>query len=194
MNETKIIRNAQLQDAERILEIYAYYVRHTAITFEYTVPTLAEFRGRMEHIMRRYPYLVLEKAGQILGYAYADAFQSRAAYGWACELTIYIDHAFKGRGAGRALYQTLERALREMGVLNLYACIAVPASEPEPYLDRNSAEFHAHLGFSLAGTFRQCGYKFDRWYNMIWMEKFIGEHHSDQPPVRPFREITGKVE
>ena len=73
-----------------------------------------------------------------------------------------------------------------MGILNLYACIGVPRQE-DPYLNRNSADFHAHLGFSLAGTFRSCGYKFGRWYDMIWMEKLIGEHRQPQPPVQPYR-------
>ena len=70
-----------------------------------------------------------------------------------------------------------------MGILNLYACIAVPDEEDE-YLTRSSADFHTHMGYSLAGTFRQCGYKFGRWYNMIWMEKIVGGHYSDQPGVR----------
>ena len=86
------IRNATLADAPRILEIYAYYVEHTVITFEYDVPSLAEFEGRMRDIMQKYPYLVIERDGRIEGYAYAHAFVGRAAYDWAAELTIYLDH------------------------------------------------------------------------------------------------------
>ena len=77
------IRNATLADAPRILEIYAYYVEHTVITFEYDVPSLAEFEGRMRAIMQKYPYLVIERDGRIEGYAYAHAFVGRAAYDWA---------------------------------------------------------------------------------------------------------------
>lgn len=69
-----------------------------------------------------------------------------------------------------------------MGVLNLYACIGYPKVEDE-YLNKNSAQFHEHLGFRLCGTFENCGYKFNRWYDMIWMEKIIGEHTDDQAPV-----------
>ena len=75
-----------------------------------------------------------------------------------------------------------------MGILNLYACIGYPQVEDE-YLTKNSAEFHAHLGFELVGTFHNCGYKFDRWYDMVWMEKIIGEPHAGQPAVKLYSEI-----
>lgn len=181
MNHIRI-RDAQLEDAERILEIYAYYVEHTAITFEYDIPTLTEFRARMEKTMKQYPYLVIEQDGIIQGYAYAGAFVGRAAYGWSCELTIYLDHTMQKCGLGKKLYTALETKLKEMGFLNLYACIGYPTIEDE-YLTKNSADFHAHLGFISVGEFHQCGYKFDRWYNMIWMEKIIGKHRQNQPPV-----------
>lgn len=176
------IRNADLKDAERLLEIYSYYVENTAITFEYTVPSLSEFQERIKHTMRRYPYLVAERDGIIQGYAYAGPFIGRAAYDWSCELTIYLDRTARKCGLGRMLYETLEYRLRNMGILNLYACIGYPQTEDE-YLNKNSAEFHAHLGFQTAGEFHNCGYKFGRWYNMIWMEKIIGDHRPEQPPV-----------
>lgn len=94
----------------------------------------------------------------------------RAAYDWAAELTIYLDHDARRGGLGRVLYEALADRLKAMGVLNLYACIGYPQVEDE-YLTRNSAQFHEHLGFTLAGTFHNCGYKFGRWYDMIWMEK-----------------------
>ena len=181
MNNIRI-RDAQLEDAERILEIYAYYVEHTAITFEYDIPTLTEFRARMEKTMKQYPYLVIEQDGIIQGYSYAGAFVGRAAYGWSCELTIYLDHTMQKCGLGKELYTALETELKEMGFLNLYACIGYPTIEDE-YLTKNSADFHAHLGFTTIGEFHQCGYKFDRWYNMIWMEKIIGKHRQNQPPI-----------
>lgn len=172
-----IIRCARLDDAARLLEIYAYYVEHTAISFEYDPPTLCEFQERMKHTMQRYPYLVVESGGTVYGYAYAGAFIGRAAYGRSCELTIYLDHAAQKRGFGRMLYEALEARLKAMGILNLYACIGYPQAE-DPFLNRNSADFHAHLGFQTAGTFHSCGYKFGRWYDMVWMEKIIGKHES----------------
>lgn len=171
-----MIRTATIGDAERLLEIYAYYVKNTAITFEYDVPSLEEFKNRIDGTLKKYPYLVLEENNIIQGYAYAGAFVGRAAYDRSCEMTIYLDHNLKGRGYGRALYEALEQALKDIGILNLYACIGDPVVEDE-YLTRNSEQFHQHLGFTKVGTFHKCGYKYGRWYNMIWMEKIIGEHN-----------------
>nr|WP_051527104.1 GNAT family N-acetyltransferase [[Eubacterium] cellulosolvens] len=173
----KIIREASIADAPRLLEIYDYYVRNTAITFEYDTPSLEEFVARMENVKRRYPYLVIEENGQIEGYAYAGVFKDRAAYDWSCEMTIYMDHAERKRGMGRMLYEALEEKLKEIGILNLYACIGYPIEEDE-YLTKNSAEFHAHLGYTKVGEFHKCGYKYGRWYDMIWMEKIVGEYRT----------------
>ena len=170
-----MIRMATLEDAENILNIYAYYIEETAITFEYDVPTVEEFRGRIEKTLKKYPYLVLEDNGIIMGYAYAGPLKERAAYDWCVETSLYTHKDGHGCGYGRKLYEALEHALVEQGILNLYACIADPIVEDE-YLTKNSEKFHAHMGYKTIGEFHQCGYKFGRWYNMIWMEKMIGEH------------------
>ena len=169
------IRNASVDDAKKLLEIYGPYVRNTAISFEYEVPSIEEFKKRIENTMKKYPYLIAEEDNQILGYAYAGAFYGRAAYDWSVETTIYLAPKTRKKGVGRILYEALEQKLKEMGILNLYACIAYPEVEDE-YLDKNSAQFHEHLGYVKVGEFHKCGYKFGRWYNMIWMEKIIGEH------------------
>lgn len=174
MNKIQI-RTATALDAEDILKIYAPYVKHTAITFEYDVPTIEVFRGRIEKTLEKYPYLVLLEDDKIMGYAYAGPLKERAAYDWSVETSIYTMHGMTGRGYGRRLYEALEESLKAMGILNLYACIGYPIEEDE-YLTKNSAEFHKHMGFETIGEFHKCGYKFGRWYNMIWMEKMIGEH------------------
>ncbi len=158
---TITVRDAKIEDAARILEIYAYYVEYTVISFEWDVPSLEEFENRMRDIMKKYPYLVIEQDGKIEGYAYAHAFVGRAAYDWSSELTIYLDPNARKGGLGRRLYEELADRLKKMGILNLYACIGYPQVEDE-YLTKNSAEFHAHLGFELVGTFHNCGYKFYR--------------------------------
>lgn len=188
MENNIIIRDAVLADAQRLVEIYDYYVKNTAITFEYETPSVDEFRSRMEGIMKRYPYLVIENDGKILGYAYARAFVVRAAYDWSCEMTIYLDHDERKSGMGRKLYEAMESALKKMGIINLYACIGYPEKEDE-YLTANSAEFHEHLGYKFVGKFYKCGYKFGRWYHMIWMEKIIGKHEDDQKPIRNYTEV-----
>ena len=182
------VRNAALDDAEAILEIYDYYVKNTAITFEYETPSLEEFKERMKTTMLRYPYLVLEENHCIQGYAYAGAFGKRAAYSWSCEMTIYLAPSAKKHGYGKKLYEALEDRLCRMGILNLYACIAYPETEDE-YLTKNSADFHAHLGYRTVGKFYKCGYKFNRWYHMIWMEKLIGPHKNNQPMITNYLEL-----
>lgn len=176
------IRSASVSDAAAILEIYAPYVLNTAITFEYDVPPLEEFGGRIKNTLKKYPYIVAEADGKIIGYAYAGVFHERAAYDWSVETSIYVDKELRRSGVGSALYAELEKRLASQGILNLYACIAVPETDDE-YLNHDSVKFHERLGYSLVGEFRQCGYKFSRWYNMVWMEKFIGEHLDVQPLV-----------
>ena len=172
------------KDAAALLEIYAPYVERTAISFEYEVPSVEEFRGRIRSISARYPYIkAAAEDGTILGYAYAGAFKSRAAYDWAVETTIYVRRECRGKGVGRALYEALERSLKGMGICNLNACIAYTA-HPDAHLTNDSMLFHGKLGYELVGTFHHCGYKFDSWYDMIWMEKIIGAHLENQPPVR----------
>lgn len=187
-NTSVTIRMANPADAQALLNIYAPYVINTAITFEYDVPSVEEFASRIAHTLEKYPYLIAEEGGNILGYAYASPFHDRPAYDWAVETSIYVDQNIKHRGIGRKLHDALESTLREQGILNMNACIAYPPEEDE-HLDKNSVEFHAHMGYRLVGEFYKCGYKFNRWYNMVWMEKLIGEHLSDQKPPK-FNRLT----
>lgn len=188
MEKMLTVRIAQKKDAEKLLEIYRPYVEKTAITFEWEVPTLQEFEARIEKTLEGYPYLAAERDGKIVGYAYAGRFHERAAYDWAVETSVYVREDQKKTGVGKRLYIALEEALTMQNILNLNACIAWPEKEDE-YLTGNSVHFHEHLGYQLVGKFHQCGYKFGRWYHMVWMEKLIGSH-SDQPKkVRKFGEI-----
>ncbi len=170
-----VIRDASPDDAKRLLEIYGYYVENTAVTYEIVTPSVEEFQARIAGTLERYPYLVAEDGGRILGYAYAGPLVRRAAADRSCEVSIYLDRSARGRGLGRRLYEALEESLKAMGILNLYAVIAWPEQEDE-YLNTNSADFHAHLGYATAGHLHKCGYKFGRWYDLIWMEKIIGPH------------------
>ncbi|MCQ2537653.1 MAG: N-acetyltransferase family protein [Lachnospiraceae bacterium] len=166
------IRNATIEDAEELLKIYSYYVEKTAISFEYDVPTLEEFRERVKNISAKYPYLVAVDEGKIVGYCYAGTFKARAAYDHCVETTVYVDNGLHRKGVGKFLYAHLEEELKNRGIRNAYACIAVCDVEDE-YLTNNSWHFHEHLGYELVGRFHKCGYKFDNWYDMIWMEKML---------------------
>ena len=125
------IRIAKEEDAEALLAIYAPYIEHTVITYEYDVPTVEEFRGRIRHVLERYPYLVAELNGEICGYAYASAFHDRPAGGWNVETSIYVDQNKKGIGIGTALYDKLEKILKRQNILNMNACIACTEIEDE---------------------------------------------------------------
>ena len=187
--DTITIRTANLDDAAALLAIYAPYVEQTAITFEYEVPSLEEFRGRIAHTLRRYPYLVAEENSEILGYAYTGPFGERAAYSWAVETSIYLRQDVRGKGLGKRLYQTLEDVSRAQHVQSLYACIAYPDAD-DAHLTGNSIAFHTHLGYATVGRFPHCGYKFGAWYNMAWMEKTLGDHAVPPAAFVPFPELS----
>ncbi len=182
------IRVARPEDAEELLAVYAPYVTKTAITFEYEVPGLEEFQERIRRTLQRYPYLVAQKDGELLGYAYTGAFVGRAAYDWSAEVSIYLKEDRRKMGIGRRLYQELERISKAQNITNLNACIGYPEKEDE-HLTMNSIQFHAHMGYEMVGVFHKCGYKFGTWYNMAWMEKIIKEHEKSPEPVISFPEL-----
>lgn len=186
-----LIRTAREEDAQDLLNIYAYYVKNTAITFEYEVPTLEEFACRIQETLNEYPYLVALVDGKIAGYSYASKFRTRAAYAWSASTSIYIDRKYQGMGIGKRLYAELESILVQQNVVNVYAAIADPVEEDE-YLTRNSERFHRAVGYEVVARFRQCGSKFGRWYNLIEMEKVIGERTCPPKEFIPFSELKGK--
>jgi phosphinothricin acetyltransferase len=170
-----IIRDAKVTDAKAIQTIYTPYVETTAITFEYNVPSEEEFCRRIETVQQKYPWIVAMVNGKVVGYAYASAFKPRDAYQWAIETSIYVDNNNKRSGIGRQLHEALEQRLKMQGILNMNACISFIDPEDE-YLTQDSVRFHERLGYQKVAHFHQCGKKFNRWYDMIWMEKMIGEH------------------
>lgn len=183
------IRIASPKDAVELLAIYTPYVEKTAISFEWETPTPEEFAKRISNTLKKYPYLLAEQEGEILGFSYTSPFVGRAAYGWAAETTIYLKEGYKRKGIGRILYNALESASKAQNILSLNACIGYPEKEDE-YLTLNSVRFHEHMGYSMVGKFHNCGYKFGNWYHMVWMEKEIGNHTPDPAPVIPFSELA----
>lgn len=189
-NNGKItLRIASGADAAALLEIYAPYVRQTAISFESVPPSEREFRARIESTLDRYPYLVAEAGDVILGYAYLSRFHPRAAYDWAAETSIYVRHDAHGQGVGRALYAAIESISKAQGIQDLYACIAY-ADPEDAHLQNASARFHEHMGYALTARFRHCACKFDTWYDMIWMQKTLGSHPVPPPMFRPFPSLS----
>lgn len=186
------LRAATEKDAERILEIYAPYIIKTAITFEYDVPTVDEFRSRIKKTLEKYPYIVACEGEKIVGYAYASPFKGRAAYDHSAEPSIYVDENEHKKGIGRLLYSALEKALGKMNITNLEACITHAAVE-DKYLKNESEAFHEKMGYKKTAHFSMCGYKFGNWYDVVWMEKFIGEHKEKMPAVIPFNMIKDEL-
>ncbi len=183
------IRLAGPADAEALLAIYAYYVKNTAISFEYKVPSIEEFSRRIRETLVSYPYLVAESDGKALGYIYASRFSGRAAYDWVAESSIYIDKDSHRLGIGRLLYKKLEQILALQQVTNVYAGIADPEFDGDEHLTRNSEHFHAAIGYRKVASFSSCGYKFGTWYNLIYMEKMLGEHPCQPKAFIPFSQL-----
>ena len=158
-----MVRNATEADVPQILAIYAPYVLNTTVTFEYDVPTLEEFMQRFRDITRQFPWLVWEERGEILGYAYAGAPYSRAAYSWCAEPSVYLRPQARGRGIGRKLYAALEYCLALQGYQLLYALVTGENTV--------SLAFHRKLGYTLRAEFPCCAYKFGRVLGVNWLEK-----------------------
>ena len=167
-----IIREACLDDAERLAEIYSHYVINTAVSFEYEAPTAEEFRERIRRIKAKYPYLVCLKDGKIIGYAYAGTYSKREAYAWTVTTSIYVDRDHRRMRAGSALYAALEEALKKQGIVNLLAGVAYADKEDE-YLTFDSCRFHLKEGYTEVAHMKSVGKKFDRWYDLLWYQKKI---------------------
>lgn len=179
------IRIATIDDAEGIRRIYEPYVRNTAVSFEYEVPTVEEFRSRISNTLINYPYVVATMDGEVIGYAYAGQFHTREAYKHAAELSIYVDMNHRKSGIGSSLYNEIIRILKRQNIYTVHACIASEEVSDE-YLTDDSRLFHSKMGFNVVGRHNKCGYKFGRWYSIIWMDKDIQEKPEVPEAFVPF--------
>ena len=177
-----MIRPATNEDVPEILSIYAPYVENSTATFEYDVPSQQEFRQRFQDITAQFPWLVWEEEGTILGYAYASPPFSRAAYAWCAEPSIYLRPEAQGRGIGKKLYAALESILDRQGYHVLYALITAE--------NESSIRFHQKMGYETTAEFPNCGFKFNRWLGLIWMEKRIKTVHSPNAFPKPWPAIV----
>ena len=168
MEDVFVIRFASLSDAEGILAVYAPFITDTCITFETEIPSVESFRERIRGIMAAYPYLVCEKNGVIVGYAYASRYNERAAYRYSVDVTVYAAGEYHGKDIGKQLYTRLFEILKERGFYTAFACITGENSK--------SVRFHASFGFVQVGEFHNAGFKHGRWHNIIWMEKPLREY------------------
>lgn len=181
MNDVKI-RLAQESDAAALLAVYAPYIQNTSITFEYEVPSVEEFAGRIAKITEKFPWLVCEIDGKTAGYVYAGTFHARAAFQWNAELSVYLAPGYHRMRIASALYACLQNILAKQGYLNLYALITVPNPQ--------SIGFHESNGFRPVCIYRSTGFKFGEWHDMEVLEKQLVTLLPENPqPCKTFREI-----
>lgn len=176
------IRFAKMEDLSQILDIYAPYVEKTAVSFEYTVPTMEVFTARFQAITAQFPWLVWEEDGEVLGYAYGSAPFERAAFSWCAESSIYLRSDCRGRGIGKKLQLALEALLQMQGYQLLYALVTTdnPAS----------IAFHKALGFTHLAEFPGCGWKLDAWHGLVWLEKRLNPVKTVSNFPAPFYSIV----
>lgn len=160
-------------DAAACAAIYAPFVTDTAISFEDEPPSEEELRGRIEALTARYPWLVAEAGGRVLGYAYASRHRDRSAYRWAADVAIYVAPAHQGHGIGRALYEALFEVLSVQGVRMACAGITLP--------NEASVALHLRLGFQLVGTYRRIGWKLGAWHDVAWYQRPLAAPGGDPP-------------
>ncbi len=154
-----MIRDVQIKDAERIAEIFSYYVTNTTISFEVIAPTSDEIQKRIIEYTKSYPWLVYEVNGTIVGYAYANKFKAREAYKYTVELSVYFDIDNCRKGYGKEIIKALLKKLKELNYFTATACIDYP--------NENSQKLFESLGFECVGISKNVGRKFNRWLSII---------------------------
>jgi len=164
------VRAATPDDAAACAAIYAPYVTDTAITFETQPPTPAQMAERMATAALAHAWLVAEDAGRVVGYAYGGRFHARAAYRWACEVSVYMESGRRRTGGGRALYEALLERLRERGFHVAVAGMTLP--------NEASVALHEAMGFAPVGTYRRIGFKLGAWHDVAWTQRELAPEHA----------------
>jgi L-amino acid N-acyltransferase YncA len=156
------LRTATPNDAPALLSIYAPYVRDTAVSFETEVPSLAQFEARITKALNTWTWIVAEREGQVLGYAYGTMHRERAAYRWIVETSVYIDPSAQGQGLGKTLYTELLSRLAERGFCSAMAVVVLPNAA--------SVRLHEAMGFRPIGVVERSGWKFGAWHDTAWLQ------------------------
>ncbi len=176
-----MIRTARIDDAEAILRIYAPAVRESAASFELEPPTLDEMRARIANVSKQYPWLVFDRDGDVLAYAYAHSFRPRPAYQWSVEVSVYVDERARRMGVARQLYAALFPILARQGYCNAYAVIPLP--------NPASVVLHESLGFKPVGVLTNNGFKLGKWHDVGWWQFTIQPHPDSPAPPVPFQSL-----
>lgn len=178
------LRLARPEDAPALLAIYGQYI-DTTITLEYELPDEAEFTRRVATTLERYPYLVWEEDGVLLGYAYAHPERTREGYQWNAELSIYLDRSAVGRGLGTRLFGALLDLLTAQGVRTVYGVVTLPNPASEA--------LHHAFGFHELGVHRNTGYKNGRWVDVVWFDRALSSYPQTPAPVIPLPQLDSGI-
>lgn len=160
-----LIRDATVDDAASLLDIYRPYVTGTAVSFETETPSLEDFSERIAKALKGWAWLVAEEDGQCVGYAYGSAHRERAAYRWSTETSAYVRTGWQGRGIGQTLYRTLFNHLSQRGYCNALAVVVLP--------NEASVALHRSVGFEPVGVFKRGGHKLGAWHDVMWLQRTL---------------------
>jgi phosphinothricin acetyltransferase len=180
-----MIRLANPTDAVAMLAIYAPYIRHTSLTFETGVPAVADFANRIRSYLENWPWIVYEKDGQVLGYAYASRYRERVAYQWSVECSVYIHDDHFRSGIAKKLYTPLFSILKTQGFTTVYAVINLP--------NDRSVAFHESMGFSYFATFKKVGYKLGKWKDVGWWQLQLNDYADEPSPPKKFSALDNEM-
>ena len=170
-----IIRPSNDTDLPAITEIYAHHVLTGTGTFEVDPPSLDDMRGRRADVLSKgLPWLVAVENEKVVGYAYCNWFKPRPAYRFSAEDSIYLSPEVAGKGVGRTLLAELIAQAQRVGVRKLIAVIGDSANA-------GSIAVHKSAGFQTVGVLKSCGWKFDKWLDVVMMDKALGEADSTPP-------------
>jgi phosphinothricin acetyltransferase len=170
-----LIRDADpSQDAAACTAIYAPHIEGSAVSFEERAPDEAELARRIERCSATHAWLVAELEGEVVGYAYATAFNERPAYRWSTSVSVYVGEGARGQGVGRALYEALFKRLRERGFRMACAGITLP--------NEASVGLHEGLGFEQVGVNPQIGWKEGGWRDVGWYQLELAPAGEGPPP------------
>ncbi len=176
------IRVAREEDAEEILSIYQPFILETAVTFEEEVPALSVFQQRIATIMEDNPFFVCELENRIVGFAYASAYRSRAAYRWTREVSVYVHPDFQRKNIARALYHVLLATLKRQEFITAFGVITLP--------NQGSVALHESFGFRPLSIYKHVGFKLGRWHDVGWWElSLTGNSDATPKEIIPFSEI-----
>lgn len=170
-----MIRMIEDADIPVILDWYNFYIEHSSATFETEPLSLETFTKRVHMITEKYPWIILEKEGKPVGYAYLGSFMERAAYDWTCDLALYLDPEQRGKGYGTELMNAIIETAEKCGYVNLVSIVTMG--------NRASEHLHEKAGFRVMGQFEHSGYKFDQWWGITWYGRCLKDQDEKPNPL-----------